>query len=95
MGYYIDVPPLIGKVKYLCEMYDAREIEPVEPSALPPDQALVCVVLNIGDVDFDAAAYVFDDAEFEEFRRPEPRPKRWLLMNKRLVEELSRYPDGG
>ena len=89
MGYYIQTPEPTGKAAYLREHHGAIAVEPVEPSALAPDQALVCVIENAG---FDAAAYCYNDREFQEFALPDDRrPREWLLMDRAIVERLSSY----
>jgi hypothetical protein len=91
MGYYIQTPGLSGKAAYLREHHGAIAVEPVEPSALPPDRAIVCVVANGA---YDAAGYCFDDAEFAAFALPDGRKREWLLMDRATVERLSNYPHG-
>lgn len=93
MGYYLETPVDTGKAAYLCEHYGAVMVEPVEPSALPPDRALVCVVANPAG-GFEAAGYCHNDSEFEAFARRDARKREWLLMDRATVERLSQYPDG-
>jgi hypothetical protein len=89
MGWYIQAPVIYGRTEYLIAHHEAVEIEPVEPSNLPPDKALVVVVQNGL---FDAVGYVFDDREFREFSDPtDPTPRRWLLMDKAFVEAETGY----
>lgn len=94
MGYYISEGPNIGKAKYLIETYGAIEcpFPPTRYSQVPKDKAIICVVLN-ASMGFDAAAYAFNDEELNRFQyRPDDqRPRRWLLMNRDKVRELTGF----
>jgi hypothetical protein len=89
MGYYIQVPRNRAKARYLRDVHGARLISPPKVFDPPPGEALICVAE--GGM-FDAAAYCFDGREFEAFTLPDDkRHKTWLLMDKKLAEELSGY----
>ena len=90
MGYYIP-GPTVGKGAYLEKEYDARPCSPslalvaLDHPALVP----VCVVSN---VDFEAAAVVYNDVEFAWFTDPEDaRPKQWYVMDRTKAYELSGF----
>ena len=91
MGYYIQGPNL-GKVEYLlAEHPEIKEITQDEAEFfLCEDVNGLVVVVDNGP--FEAAVYVFDDAEFEDFvRDDDPRTKRFLSGPRELLEELSGY----
>lgn len=66
MGYYIQVPNPTHKAAQLKSMYDAVIVpQPEGWDEVPEDKALICVIQN---GQFDAAAYCYNEREFEEFR---------------------------
>ena len=92
MGYYIQTPGIaLGKAAYLVEEDGAETIPmPLSFTDIPEDRALVCVVSNGA---FEAAAYVYNEAEFYDFNLPEDRrPRIWLTMPLERAQELSDYP---
>lgn len=86
MGYYIDGPTK-GKAKHIRENHNAELVfHLVPPSQLPPGKALICVVDNGF---FEAAAYCYDDKEYEAFHdKHDVRPKTWLTMDSELARAL-------
>ena len=81
MGKYInenskgEALPASGKAKSLL----ADGAITIHPDTITEDNfpdTLVCVVQNPF---FDAAGYAFSYKEFEVFKRPDGRPKTWLL----------------
>jgi hypothetical protein len=92
MGYYINENslgeplPNIGKANILIMSNDASQILP--PKEFPTDYAIICVVDNGY---FEAAGYCYSKEEYEEFRSPDGRPKRWLKMDIELAKKLSGY----
>jgi hypothetical protein len=91
MGWYIQGPAL-GKAQFIVSEYDGKIIPcPKSFSEVPDGKALVCVVKN---GPFDAAAYCFNDHEFEAFTYPcDCRPKTWLLVDKQKVHEVTGYAE--
>lgn len=85
MGYYINKTskgvqlPASDKADYLI-LDGAIEV----PAKFQPN--LICVVEN---GPFDAAAYAYNEKEFNEFNYPDGRPKRWLVHPK--AAELAGY----
>lgn len=78
MGYYLNTfktgtaLPNTGKAEALLSEEGVREVPGTQ---FEPN--LVCVVENGL---FDAAGYCFSKEEFEEFQRPDGRPRRWLIV---------------
>lgn len=90
MGYYIETPFPENKAEQILLLDpEAKEIpEPTSFDSVPPDFAIICVVSNPR---FDAAAYCYSPQELEEFKRPDGRSKKWLMMPRQKAEELSGY----
>ena len=86
MGRYLEAAGVLaGKADKLIEL-GATEIDgpPASLADVPEGQTLVCVVENRA---WDAACHVRDQYQFDVCRDPsDPRPKRWLLMDKEYVE---------
>lgn len=98
MGVYINSidSPRIGKTQWLIERGDAREVNILGYEVQPTD-VLVCCVLNLHrSGSFDAAAIMFDEKELHDWLEPEyadPRPKRWLVMDRSRAFALAGVPD--
>lgn len=93
MGYYLSVPIIRGKDRYLQNQYKAivLPIPPEKLEDLPKGQSLVCVVDNIR---FDGAAYCYDKEELEVFATDiSGRKKVWILMDTGTVLELCSLRD--
>lgn len=91
MGYYIETPAAHGKANYLIEHHGATIPDKgTKPSDLAlSDKVLICVIDN---GPFEAAAYCYNDLEYNEFNNPaDPRPRRWLLMDRAWVAEQTGY----
>jgi hypothetical protein len=95
MGYYLNYTrmneplPAIGKANILARSSGVEEIsQPKSYDSVPSDKAIICVVNNGM---FEAAGYAFCKEEFEVFTRPDGRSKRWFLMDKQLVNDLTGY----
>lgn len=94
MGFYIQTPGQnIDKADRLVQEYGAKIIPcPTSYDQILEDnynKAYICVVSNGS---FEAAAYCYDEEEFIEFTNPRDiRPKIWVVMDKKLAEELSGY----
>ena len=89
MGFYIEVPENKNKAEQMIRLHDADWYpEPTEPAdwdAIPPDKALLCVVVNRN---YDAVLFVPDVHEMvRAFPRPDSdmRPRSWLLMDRKLA----------
>jgi len=88
MGYYIDGPAK-GKAVFIKGKYGADIISTPAVFNVPAGKALICVVDN---GPFEAAAYCFNVREFKAFSdHADPRPKKWLLMDRSKAEELTGY----
>ena len=84
MGLYLNPGAVVGKADQLIEL-GAKELmsPPATIDSVADDKAIVCVVEN---GPFDAAAWAFNDRELSKDLR-DMRPKRWLVMDKKYVEE--------
>lgn len=90
MGYYVQTPKNTGKALQLRSLYNAEIIDKPESfEAIPEGKALIVIVDNTL---FEAAAYAYSASEFEAFTNPfDERFKQYVLMDKKLVEELVGY----
>lgn len=91
MGYYIQGPNR-GKADFLLAEYpEFKEITMEEAEYFQCEEKMgIAVVVENGP--FDAAAYVFTDAEFEDFTDPtDPRPKRFISGPRKILEEISGF----
>ena len=91
MGYYIQVPEAKKKAKQLVKLYGGESvIRPETFSKIPEGKALICVIDNGL---FEAAAFCYDQREFEVFSHPDGRPKSWILMDLEKTKELTGYKE--
>jgi hypothetical protein len=91
MGYYVEhsLGYNRGKVGDLISVRGAQYFIGTWKD-VPEDKAVI-VVMDNGM--FEVAGFAYDEKEFNTFRRPEDRrPKTFLLMDRKLAEELSGYP---
>lgn len=89
MGYYIQTKRNLNKAQQLVDDFDGEIIErPKSFQDIPEDKALVVVVENGL---FDAAGYAFDEEEFECFSNPDGRRKKYVLMDKQQVNEMTGF----
>jgi len=90
MGYYIQTDGAKGKASDICRDHDAAVVSAAAAAvALHQGLGVVCVVDN---GPFEAAAFIFNDAEFDAFNEDmDPRPKTWLTMDRDKAEQLSNY----
>jgi len=90
MGFYLQGPD--PKADYLLDTYpDFREVTPSEAGLNVMDENYATVVVVENGM-FDAAAFAFSADEYVEFTSlDDPRPKRFLIGPRVLVEELSGY----
>jgi len=91
MGYYIQVPNNKGKAQQLVKLHGARII--TEPQGFwmkDPKEAFICVVDNGM---FEAAGFAYNESEFNEFKRPDGRPKTWLIIDRELAKQLTGFKE--
>jgi hypothetical protein len=91
MGYYIEVEQNKNKAEQIVKLFGGEIVHKPNFDNIPADKALI-VVVNNGP--FEAAALAYSRAEFEEFTLPEeidPRPRKFVLMDKTLAHKLSGY----
>lgn len=91
MGYYIQTPQNLDKAEQIVHLFGGVIIpQPKSLDEVPADKALIAVVSNGA---FDAAGLVYDQLEFREFTSPrDPRPKKYVLVDKALAHEMAGYP---
>lgn len=90
MGYYIQTPERHGKVDWLIANYQGEEIAPPNKfEEIPAGKALIVIVDN---GPFEAAGFVYDAGEFNDFRYDNTRrPKRYVLLDEKIAAELAGY----
>ncbi len=92
MGYYIETGAAKGKAEFLVKHHGARQISVEEAAEIVKDEkrAVVCVVYSTR---WDAAGFTFNEVEFKRFSYypGDRRPRRWLEMDRELVEKLTRF----
>jgi hypothetical protein len=93
MGRYIQGPSK-GKVMFIVSEYDGKvwAPDPMHPTRPPlwgdkPEGMEWVIVVDNGP--FEAAGWLFDQREFDDFQDPEDnRPKRYLLVPTERIKEL-------
>lgn len=90
MDYYIEAPVLHGKAQYLAQAYDAELLDaaPASYDAIPETKGLVVVVDN---GIFEAAVFCYSEAEFAAFTASDPRPRTFVLMDRKVAEVASGF----
>jgi hypothetical protein len=90
MGYYIEAPKNTQKANQLVGLYGAKLlISKPQWDEIPPDKALIVVVINPL---FEAAGFAYNKEELEAFTDPaDRRPKQFLLMELKKVKELTGF----
>jgi len=91
MGFYIQGPTK-NKAAFIIVNYGGKIIAPPEKfSDIPKDVGLICVVDNGA---FEAAAFVYDEKEFEAFGSSSDsdfRPRTWMTMKREDAIKLTGY----
>jgi len=89
-GFYIQTVGHNFKAGYILENIEGSyEFRPETYQDIPEGKGLVIVVENGA---FDAAAFIYEEREFEEFTLPsDNRPKRFILMDISVAEDISGY----
>jgi len=96
MGFYLERRDGAAQCKAqgLIDDFGAELINKTEAGDLiksnSKDFAVICVIDN---GNFEAAAYVFNQAEYEVFTDPDDtRLKKWLKMERSLCRKICNYP---
>ena len=92
MGEYLETGSVNNKLDDLVQKHGAVPISQPLRFDTRSDMALVVVLDNVM---FQAAAWVYDQREFDDFAAlNDGRKKSWLLMNQNKVHELTgRIPE--
>lgn len=93
MGYYIECVQNTNKAAQILASLPGRRVSQDEARTfIGTDKAVVCVVSNGL---FEAAAYCYNDSEFDAFTLPEDkRPKVWLVIDdKAKVETITKFKE--
>ena len=92
MGYYIQTDGTRNKAEFIVEHMGGEMLKspPRSYTDIPEGKALIVVVANPM---FEAAAFIYKEREFEEFVHDpnDPRPKKFVLMDRDKAEVLSGY----
>ena len=90
MGYYIQTSGTHGKADEIAKVHDGEVVpQPSSFKDIPSTDALICVVNNGY---FEAAGFAFNEEEFLAFTRPDdPRPKKFVIISRKLAMELTGY----
>ena len=93
MGFYIQGPTL-GKAEHIVDNLGGTPATQEEATAAMNDSTKgVIVVVNNQGV-FEAAAFAFNQKEFDDFVDPsDPRPKKFVIMDRAKAEEESGYQE--
>jgi uncharacterized protein YcaQ len=93
MGFYIETPRPKQKAQQLRDLYGAKHVSRAEAEASVADKTKGVVVV-VSNLEFDAAAFAYDEREFARFSRIEDlRPKSYLILERRLAERLANYKE--
>ena len=84
MGYYIETNSNHGKADWL--VINSRAIQTLGPKTGTKEMIPVCVLDNGL---FEAAGIMYDQREFEDFIRPDGRPRVWLLVPRKEIIKLN------
>lgn len=91
MGYYIEVPKNTRKAEQIIELYGAKEVSLPEARRAFEEEGKGVVCVLEGPF-WDAAGFMYCQDELEEFAAVrDGRPKRWLVMDRKLAAELAGY----
>lgn len=93
MGYYIQTTEKTNKAETLMQEVPGTELIVGELPAwkdIPDGMAILCAVSNGS---FDAVGLAWCEEEYEQFKMPDRRPRKWLLMPKKDAHELAGYEE--
>ncbi len=93
MGYYIQTTKNRNKADALIQEVPGTELivgDLPEWEDLPPGLAAICVVVN---GTWEAAALAFCKEEYDHFKIPDGRPRKWLLMPMDTAHKLAGYEE--
>ena len=92
-GFYIQTRYNTGKAEQIATMYDGRVIEWIPFDAIPEGKALICC---IGNGSWEAAAFMFDKQEYNEFHEEgDTRPRSYALITWDEAVESTGFKERG
>ena len=91
MGYYIQTKDNHGKAEEIAREHNGKIVDELAAGMAMMDKNKgVIVVCDNGP--FEAAGFAYDDDEFKAFTSlTDPRPKKFVVMDRKLAKELSGY----
>jgi hypothetical protein len=90
MGYYIETNSNKNKAQYIAANHGGKIVSRQELLAADVNANGLVVVVNNGF--FEAAAFCFSDRERQEFTDlNDHRPKQYVIMDRKLAEQLTGY----
>lgn len=90
MGFYIETPYNKGKVLQIISKYGGEEVDEPLIFDVPEGKGLICVVDN---GEFEAAGFAYNLNEFLRFKHPDGRPKRWVIIDRKVAEHVTGYKE--
>jgi len=94
MGYYIETDVSdshFGKAEKIVKAHNGRIVTQEEASKLVDSHGVICVVRN--DL-FEAAAFAYNQDEFDAFTSPsDTRPKTFVVLDREVAKKLSGYKE--
>lgn len=93
MGYYIQTEQNKGKAQQIVDEHGARIVSKAEAQAAINDPTIAVIVIKDNGY-FEAAGFCFNEKEFNDFAHSptDNRPTQWLLMDRTLAIQLTKYP---
>ena len=92
MGYYVETGTANNKAKIILERNADAKVVTQEEADVAMQDATLGVIVVVDNGPFEAAAFAFNDAEYQAFTSPQDgRPKTFLVMPRATAKKLSGY----
>lgn len=91
MGYYIETGTLFDKAKIIASDHGGviATFDEAKLAMKDPSKGVIVVVRN---PQFEAAAFAYDEDEFNAFHYgSDPRPRTYVILDRRKAEHLSGF----